>query len=344
MSESSGVVPQLSPREEIERTFEVFHGRTPEEYAELLILMPDKSPGAGCFKISHEFSRNALSMDIKGGRNIYISLNPVKPREGMARERLADTHDTGISRDEDVLRLRWLFIDFDPKREANTSSTDEEKAQAETLMREVKDYLAQLGWPEPVVADSGNGAHLPYRIDLPNDEESRALVKATLGVIADRFTTSAVEIDRSVSNASRHTRLYGTINRKGPNTPERPWRRSRILSAPAEPVPVTAQQLQEIVSEAKGASRNAVLAGAPPTAAGGVEEPAPLALAGSGASPRRKRFKMERFLKYVGIKARGPIEYNQGVKFILVECPFNPSHNRGEAAVFVDASGAPGFN
>ncbi len=43
--------------------------------------------------------------------------------------------------------------------------------------REVRDHLRGQGWPEPVVGDSGNGAHLLYRADLPNDPESLKLVK-----------------------------------------------------------------------------------------------------------------------------------------------------------------------
>ena len=39
-------------------------------------------------------------------------------------------------------------------------------------------HLAGLGWPAPVVIDSGNGAYLLYRIDLPNDDQATALVKA----------------------------------------------------------------------------------------------------------------------------------------------------------------------
>jgi hypothetical protein len=40
--------------------------------------------------------------------------------------------------------------------------------------------LASEGWPAPLLSDSGNGAHLLYPIDLPNDPESSELVKLCL--------------------------------------------------------------------------------------------------------------------------------------------------------------------
>ena len=40
--------------------------------------------------------------------------------------------------------------------------------------------MTSLGWPAPIVIDSGNGFHLLYRIHLPNDDGSKALSKYSL--------------------------------------------------------------------------------------------------------------------------------------------------------------------
>ena len=37
-----------------------------------------------------------------------------------------------------------------------------------------------LGWPEPMVLDSGNGGYCFWRVDLPNTPESRALIKGAI--------------------------------------------------------------------------------------------------------------------------------------------------------------------
>ena len=99
---------------------------------------------------------------------------------------------------------------------------------------EVARWIAGLGFPEPVRADSGNGAHLLYRIDLPNDEAATALVKSCLATLDALFSDERVTVDTANFNAARIWKLYGTVSRKGDNTPDRPHRRSRILSAPDE--------------------------------------------------------------------------------------------------------------
>jgi hypothetical protein len=105
-------------------------------------------------------------------------------------------------------------------------STDAEKVDAWETIRAVRSYLDTEGWPAPVLADSGNGYHLLYRIDLPTDD--CGLVQRVLQKLACRFDSDAVKIDQKVFNPSRICKLYGTLARKGDHTPERPHRRSGI--------------------------------------------------------------------------------------------------------------------
>jgi hypothetical protein len=116
------------------------------------------------------------------------------------------------------------------------ASTDEEKWAAYLKAKEVRDYLRGENWPEPVIADSGNGFHLLYPINFPNDEKSRELVKGVLKALASMFDDDLVKIDTAVYNAARLTRVYRTLNAKGANTPERPHRRSQILKIATQEV------------------------------------------------------------------------------------------------------------
>ncbi|WP_083475389.1 hypothetical protein [Methanogenium cariaci] len=103
--------------------------------------------------------------------------------------------------------------------------------------------------PEPVLADSGNGAHLLYAIDLPNDGEATRLVKACLTVLDALFSDDTVHCDTANFNAGRIWKLYGTTARKGDNTPpERPpHRTAQICSAPPDaPQVVTDDLLQDL--------------------------------------------------------------------------------------------------
>ncbi len=96
-------------------------------------------------------------------------------------------------------------------------------------VHEIREALAAEGWPDPLLADSGNGGHLLYRINLPNDHASTQLVKRCLEALAFRFDDEHVTIDQKVFNASRIWKVYGTMARKGHDTPDRPHRLSRVL-------------------------------------------------------------------------------------------------------------------
>src|SRR5262249_12354719 len=125
---------------------------------------------------------------------------------------------------------RWLPIDADPRRPKDISSTEAEKAKALEVIQAARCHLTGLGWPSPVLADSGNGYHLLYRIDLPAGDGG--LVERMLKAVAAQFDTDAVALDQKVFNPARVWKLYGTMSCKGDSTPDRPHRRSRILEVP----------------------------------------------------------------------------------------------------------------
>ena len=190
-------------------------------------------------RISRVFSRDNLDEAIQAveslaaSKAIYCSLNPIRP--GLGRPASA----------EDIVRRRWLLIDVDPRRDnRDSSATDAEKAHAVALADALALWLAEEGWPEPVVIDSGNGRHLRYRIDLPNDEPSRRLVRQVLKALAARFDTPEAAIDTSVSDAPRIARLPGTWARKGPDTHDRPHRMATIVSVPDELAVVPTEPLE----------------------------------------------------------------------------------------------------
>ena len=62
---------------------------------------------------------------------------------------------------------RWLLVDADPVRDPHVSATETEKRTAHEIAQQIRADLAAQGWPAPILADSGNGYHLLYRVDLP---------------------------------------------------------------------------------------------------------------------------------------------------------------------------------
>ena len=132
----------------------------------------------------------------------------------------------GQAANEDIERRIRLLVDFDPPREPKDSnSTDGEKQAAWVQAEECRAYLRGLGWPEPLVGDSGNGWHLQYAVELANTPESAGLLKGVLAHLAARYPM----VDAGNFNAARVCKLYGTMTRKGPHSDERPHRRSAIV-------------------------------------------------------------------------------------------------------------------
>jgi hypothetical protein len=208
----------------------------PGQFFEILAL-PSKLPRI--------FSRDDLDAavqvvsDMADPRAVFCSLNPIRP--DLDRP----------ARAEDITCRCWLLIDIDPRRDdRNQSATDAEKAHAVALAGRIASELTGEGWPDPVVVDSGNGQHLRYRIDLPNDESSRRLVRRVLKALAARFDTPGAAIDTTVSDAARRVRLPGSWARKGVHSEERPHRMAALVAMPDEIKIVPAELLQKIAGPA----------------------------------------------------------------------------------------------
>lgn len=182
---------------------------------------------------------------------VYYTLNPVNPALLARANNHTNPYAKGTTNDaaDSILKRRWLLIDCDPVRPSDISSTDEEKEAARRMAAQIKKHLNALGWSDPVVADSGNGYHLLHRVDLPNDDESRALIEAVLKALAARFDNSAVKIDQKVFNASRITKAYGTLACKGDSIAERPHRLSGMFAPPAVIEPVAKELLVALAAE-----------------------------------------------------------------------------------------------
>jgi hypothetical protein len=188
---------------------------------------------AGYFDFEHigEMANCAAWLS-KLSQGVYFTLNPLDPEivhRRYNRVDVADERDMQAT-DVHVVRRRWLLIDTDAERLSNISSTEEEKKATYEVILEVRDHLRRMGWPDPILGDSGNGYHGLWRIDLPADDGGT--VKRLLHALAARFDRDKVKIDTSVFNPSRICKLPGTLARKGDSTPKRPHRMAKLLEVP----------------------------------------------------------------------------------------------------------------
>jgi hypothetical protein len=289
----------------------------PGAVAELRVIGSDGRIASGYFDLVGKLAEWAEHFDtLPGYSGIYVTLNPVDPallarRANRMAPRLGRRDAT--TADADIARRRWLPIDIDPVRPSGVSSTESEHRAACELTRAIREYLDGLGWPAPVVADSGNGGHLLFRVDLPNDEASTALVQDVLGALDARFSTDQVKVDTANFNAARIWKVYGTVSRKGDSTRERPHRRSVVIAKPYEPGVVPVELLQ-------------ALAATRPS----PEPPAP----GAAAPSRRPNgFDLGAWLGAHGIAVAGERPWQGGTLYTLAQCPFSGAHADGAYAI-----------
>ena len=143
-------------------------------------------------------------LPFNGKAAIYVGLNPrEKSLLGTAPNRLVARINGGTT--EHVLSRRWLAIDLDPVRPANTSSSQEELDSAIGLQAAIQADLRGRGIA-PLQGLSGNGAHLLIptiayptpRIWGGSNDDPFGLILRWLG---RRYSTERVKVDSTTFDA-----------------------------------------------------------------------------------------------------------------------------------------------
>ena len=282
---------------------------------EVRILGTSTGTRSGYFNDPHKLIDAILPHD--GKHNIFITLNPVNPALIARSANRLTSYAKQTTADGDIVGRGWLPIDIDPQRPAGVSASQAEKEAACALAEEVKTYLCQAcGWSQPVVADSGNGMHLLFPVDLPNDNPSRDLFRKILQALDFLFSTDKAKIDLTTFNAARIMKLYGTMAVKGDHTTERPHRRSSILSFPEEQIVIPLPLLEAVAAK--------------------YPQQQPEKKPHGNGQP----IDVDAFIEKHGLdlKSKGP--WQGGTRWILRTCPWNPEHTNSAAYIVQFPSGA----
>lgn len=155
-----------------------------------------------------------------GGYNVYIVMNPIN----------ADF--TGYAAgDDDIAYRDLLLIDIDRAKKKVEPATDADIEAARLVANDIKGYMSERGFADPLRVMSGNGHHLYYVLkDVPNTPEATATVQQVLHNLAAKFDNADVKVDTAVFNASRITKVPGTIMRKGKESEGRPYRMAVVYA------------------------------------------------------------------------------------------------------------------
>jgi hypothetical protein len=215
-----------TPQKEIKKIWRI-KALGPKSILELRAISSSSKPITKIFTGANFTSTDALKLAFENealrlnsaGYNVYYVMNPI--REDFL---------SGSAKDKDIAYRDLLLIDIDKVGHKGESSTDTELQAARMLSEQIADYLESEGWDRPIRMMSGNGYHLYYVLNkLPNDDVHKVLVESALQELANKFNNDIVTVDTVVFNASRITKIPGTIARKGPNTAERPHRMAVVL-------------------------------------------------------------------------------------------------------------------
>jgi hypothetical protein len=245
---------------------------------------------------------------IASASGLYVTINPCQPALlNRAVNRLKDK--ISATNDDQIVTRKYLILDCDPEREGHITgipANEQEHQTALDFAETVYCALKDMGWPEPLRFDSGNGAYLIYPIDQPANDNG--LVDRVLKGLAQRFDTEQVHIDLTTFNQARIARLPGTWNCKGDSTEDRPHRIAKILSVPKEIHPVPIELLEAV---------------AVPVA---QEQPKQEKKSTDKSTDRKKRGKnhlsAKDFVEKHELATIREEPYKGGIKLLLAECPF----------------------
>lgn len=300
------------------------------DIVELRVLGTKKGVCSGYFDAEHSEHLVSFAAHLSGtGQGVYITLNPIM-RDCLARAANRAIpyakHTTG---DSEITHRHWLLIDTDPKRPTGISSNDEEHNAALSRAVAVRSWLTEQGWPQPIYADSGNGGHLLYRVDLPPNDDG--LLQRVLKAIGAKHTDKAVDVDLGVHNPARISKLYGTLACKGDSIPERPHRIACLLEVPERIEPVARELLEAVASMSQTTT---------PTK-NTVQTDNGKATPDSGkAIPKEQDFDVVEYLRSHGVEVGHSKPFaDGGTLWELVRCPWQPDRARGGPHVIQFADG-----
>lgn len=313
---------------EIRRTLDLF--RTDNGLIEMRIFntMNKTEIYSGIFDNDESLISEVMKFD-RDNYNIYFVFNELKNALSGLPQLNKMIRGAKTVQDKDIKYRRWLLVDVDPIREGgvtDVASTDAEMESARLIALDVRKFLRENGFKQPVVCRSGNGFHLMFKLNNMecNDETDKAITD-TLKYVSMIFSNDKADCDIKVGNRARLTKFYSSVSRKGGNTLERPHRKSEIVVIPPN-LECTDISVLRRMSQLYDKSQE-------------TDIPVQQSYYGN----HENKFDLDSFLSQHGIEVLSETKLSNGdTKKILKVCPFNPEHGK-DSAIFVSANGAIKF-
>jgi hypothetical protein len=265
------------------------------------------------------------SVGVDGVFHTINTVNPILLARSYNKMKRASRGESTSAKD--ILRRVTFLVDIDSAtRSKGICATDAELVTAKAKTTEVRDYLRSLGWPEPLIEFSGNGYHLRYLIDLPNDDASTLLLESCLKSLA-KFTDASDKIDQTVFDPPRICKISGTMNAKGdhflgtPDNPARPHRLCKVISEWTGVVSVEQLKILAALAPTKTPLKSGL------TVKAKTET-------NSGTKYDWSEADVEALMSSLELEFDAPEEYGGGLRWRLAKCPFNPEHTNPDSCFY----------
>jgi hypothetical protein len=251
--------------------------------------------------------------------NVYVTINELLPgaaeRHGIKQDAIVVHPQRGqLTGNDDISRRLVLPFDSDPVRPTGVAATETQRQLAFEQSAAFERALCALGWPQPALVSTGNGACRYFACDLPADYATDALLRTFYACAAKKFAAPGVSLDTSVQNRGRVMRLPGSLNVKA-------GRRCEIAHLPEtwRANLVTPEMLRGITEQWRSEM--------------GFSKPRLVIRRG-----RWTEAHIEAFMHLHGMDYRPRVQIPAGVMWI-VTCPFDEQHTGTSPAIILTNGG-----
>lgn len=253
--------------------------------------------------------------------NVYFTINKVNQAcYGREQKDKIVLKPKNTTNDKEIECRDFVLIDLDSKRISGVCATKEEVLKSYEKANQIIKFLLDNGFYEPIVVFSSSGMHLYLKCALLNNDENNKLIKRFLDSLSMLFSDEYVDVDTSVFNASRISRLMGTYSCKGASDDkERPQRKCRFLSVPQE-IKVNEREYFEKIANLYPEE----------------EQLKPSAFNNYST----EKFNLEDFIAKHNIPVTNKTQTTDGTKYYLEHCLFNSQHKGKDAILFQHNNGA----
>ena len=307
----------------IRQWFDIFKGNN--TLVELRLL-GGKKTASGYFTDVDTILRELVpyTQDKRTLWNAYFVMNSLHPvcldREQQNKIVTFPASTTG---DKEIIGRDWVLIDIDCERMAGVNATSQEAQYAYAKAEQVESFLLAQGFNQPIKVFSGSGIHLYLKCALACTDSNDRLIENFLQALGMLFNDANCKIDSKVANRARISRLMGTWNRKGSQTStDRPQRICRFLNIPDE-IKINEKEFFQKVADLL-----------PKKEAPSKE---------NNYKPiDYKEFDLQEFFRKHNIEVLKETRINDGTRYILKQCPFDPAHGH-DSMVFQYNNGPLAF-